>query len=95
MMRVETAAGTIKVYKNTDPGAPGVAVMLQPKGFDYEIDLAFVEVKENPAYRVDGEGDGDVSVYMYGDPHTEDFTMKAVIKRNDVLEALEFEEVER
>lgn len=93
MMRIETAAGTIKVYQNTDPGAPGVAVMLQPKGTDYEIDLAFVEVKENPAYRVDGEGDGDVSVYMYGNPYTEEFTMKAVIKRKDVLRALEIEEV--
>lgn len=94
MMRVETAAGTIKVYKNTDPGAPGVTVMLQPKGTDYEIDLACVEVKENPEYRVDDEGEGDVSVYMYGNPYTEDYSMKAVIKRKDVVKALEIEEVE-
>ena len=92
MMEVKTKAGIIKVYENADPGAPGVCVMLQPKGTDYEIDLAYVEVTEYPEYRKDPlvtEEDVCVYMYMFGNPYTEDCTAKSIIKLSDVVKALE------
>lgn len=90
MMEVKTKAGIIKVYENADHGAPGVCVMLQPKGTDCEIDLAYVEVTEDPEYRLDPlVTEEDVLVYMFGNPYTEDCTSKSIIKRSDVVKALE------
>lgn len=93
-MEIKTSAGTICVYENADPGAPGCTVMFRPNGSGgYEIDLACIEVKENPEYQHNGETEEDVCVYMYADPYIEDFTHKFVIKREDVVKALEIEEV--
>ena len=88
-IEVKTQAGVLRAYKSADPYAPGIVLMLQPKGFDFEIDLANVEVKEDPAYvTVDCETPEDVCIYTFGDVSTEDYTMKNIIRRADLLSVL-------
>ncbi len=88
-MSVETTAGFLNTYKSCDPGQPGVVVMLNPEGYDYEIDCSYVSVCENPEYRTkDNEGDKDVVIISYGDATTEDYTTKEIIRRTDIEEGL-------
>lgn len=91
---VNTQAGQILATRNTDPGAPGVSVTMIPKGFDTEIDLTYVEVKENPEYVSDDkETAEDVCVYTYADPFDDDYTSKSVVRRADVQKALCIDEI--
>ena len=92
-MKIKTSAGTICVYRNTNPDAPGCTVRFVPNGTDYELDIAYVEVKENPSYCFNGETEKDVCIYVCADPYTENTTDKFIIKRNDIVKALEIEEV--
>lgn len=85
---VPTSAGVLKAYPCTDPDQPGISVMLQPAGFEDEIDAAFVSVYENPEFAGEGERPVDVAIMCYGDARTEDYTHKEVIKREDILEGL-------
>jgi hypothetical protein len=86
---VGTKAGLIKAFKITDPAAPGIVVVLQPKGTRFEINLACAEVKEDPDIRHEGEKEDDVSVYLYGSTHSEDYTDKAVIQHDEIIKLLE------
>ena len=90
-MEIKTSAGTIVVYENANPDAPGVSVALRPDGEMVEFDLAYIEVKENAAYRdeEDYADPEDVYVYMYGDPYTDEYTDRAIIRRKDILKAME------
>ena len=84
----QTSAGVLKAYLNTDPDQPGICVMLQPDGYEDEIDVAFVSVYENPEYALEGERPEDVVIMSYGDATTEDYTTKEIIKREDVIAGL-------
>lgn len=80
-IRIPTSAGEIGVYKNVDSGYPGVSIMFKPLGSDYEIDITYIEVKEN-------ENDFDnVHVYTYENVFTEEFTRKFTINKMEVLAA--------
>ena len=84
-LKVETSAGTLKAYRNPDPGRPGICVMLQPKGYNDEIDVAFASVCENEAFATkDNETPQDVVILTYGNALKEDYTNKEVIRRADI-----------
>lgn len=88
-IEIQTSAGVIKAYENPDPGQPGIAVILQPAGTEYEIDLSFVSVYEDPDYATaEGERPVDVSIMTYADPFSEDYTSKSIVRRENVVEAL-------
>ena len=89
-LEVYTSAGVLSAYKSADPGQPGICVMLNPAGYEEEIDLSFVSVYEDPSYATgDNERPIDVAVMAYADPYSEDYTLKAVIRREDVMAALD------
>lgn len=88
VVEVETSAGVLRAYPNTDPDQPGICVMLQPDGYEDEIDVAFVSVYENPEYAREGERPEDVVIMSYGDATTEDYTTKEIIRREDVIAGL-------
>lgn len=89
-LEVMTSAGVIRAYKSCDPGQPGICVMFQPAGYNYEIDMSYVSVFEDEDYRTkDNEREVDVVIYTYGDCHTEDYTSKDIIRREDIMEALD------
>ena len=50
-LEVTTSAGILRAYKSADPGQPGIYVMFQPTGYDYEIDMSYVSVYEDSDYR--------------------------------------------
>lgn len=88
-VEVNTSAGVLRAYKNPDPEQPGICVMLQPVGYEDEIDMAFVSVYENSEYATsDGERPVDVAIMAYGDATTEDYTVKEIIRREDVIAGL-------
>ena len=84
----QTSAGVLKAYLNTDPDQPGICVMLQPDGYEEEIDVAFVSVYENSEYAREDERPEDVVIMSYGDATTEDYTTKEIIRREDVIAGL-------
>ena len=92
VLEVHTSAGTLRAYQSMDPGQPGICVTLQPSGYDCEIDMSYVSVYEDPEYRtVDNERPVDVSIMTYGNPYSEDYTSKIMIRREDVVKALDYE----
>lgn len=88
-LTVHTTAGVLRAYKSTDPGQPGIAIMLQPAGYKEEVDMSYVSVYEDPEHRTrDEERPVDVAIYTYGNIYTEDETSKNIIRREDVIQAL-------
>ena len=88
-IEAKTTAGKIKAYTSTDPGSPGICVMLQPNGTDTEVDLAYACVFEDETYKTkDDEGKEDIVIYTYGDIYTEEWTRKEIIREKDIKEAL-------
>ncbi len=87
-VNVPTSAGVLKAYPNEDPDQPGICVMLQPVGYEDEIDAAFVSVYENSEYALNGERPVDVSIMSYGNATTENYTTKEIIRREDVIAGL-------
>lgn len=83
----ETKAGEITAYINADKDvAPGISVMLKPRGYNHYIDLAYIEVKQDEDIRRAGENDDDVFVRVYADVHNEDCTDIFRITRKDIEE---------
>lgn len=87
-LAVSTTAGVIKAYKNEDPGQPGIYVMLQPAGYEDEIDVAYASVYEDPDFSLHGERPVDVCIMTYADATQEDYTSKEFIRREDVIAGL-------
>ena len=82
---METTAGTLLAYESADPGQPGICVMLQPDGYEEEIDLAYISVYQDPEIRTPyNEGPKDVSIMVYGNVYSEDYTEKVMIRRSDI-----------
>lgn len=90
VLTTEVPTGTVKAYPNTDPTMPGMTVMLQPKGEDYEIDLCYIE---SPATDEAAELDkcqvGDILIRTYADPTTEDYTNKECLGKKELEEMVE------
>lgn len=87
-LEIPTSAGILKAFASQDPGQPGIVVMLQPAGYDCDIDMSYVSVYEDENYKTkDNERPVDVSIMTYGDIYTEDYTSKILIRREDVLKA--------
>lgn len=84
---IETKAGTLTAAE-CHPDADGIAIMLSPKGYDCEIDAAYVEVKSEELCEDSEESPEDVCVYTYDDPHCEDYQHRGVIRRKAVVEAM-------
>lgn len=94
-MEIKTSAGTICVYENADPNAPGCSVLLRPDNGDgILIDLCCVEVHETDEYCYNNETKRDVVVYSYANCYTEEPSDVFVIRHGDVVNALEIEEDE-
>ncbi len=88
-LEVKTGAGTIRAYKIEDPGQPGIGLVLQPAGYDEEIDLALASVYEDRGYVTkDEEGSEDVVLFAYSDVYTEDYSLKDILRRKDIKTAL-------
>ncbi len=95
-IEIPTSAGILKAFDVQDPDNPGIAVMLQPAGSDDDIDLSYVTVYESPELATGmNERPVDVAILTYGDPHTEDYTHKDLIRREDVVESLGIEGAEK
>lgn len=96
--RIDSPAGELCAYVGADIDNPSVGIYLMPKNGDGTIvDLAYAEVKGKELTDISKEqgediGYEDVSLYTYADPYTEDYTQKNVIKRQDVIAALEINE---
>lgn len=92
VLEIRTPAGILSACPSTDPGQPGICIMWRPEGFDSEIDISFVSVYKDPAYRTrDEEGPKDVVIMTYADVYSEDYTKKDILRREDVEAALEVE----
>ena len=86
---VYTTAGVLRAYESSDPGQPGICISLQPAGYDGEIDAAYVSVYEDTSYATsDEERPVDVVILSYGDATTEDYTVREIIRREDVVAGL-------
>ena len=92
ILEVYTTAGVLRAYKSPDPSMPGICVMLQPAGYDNQIDMSFVSVYEDERCKTDdNERDVDVVIMTFGNVYTEDYTGKDIIRREDVIEAFKME----
>ncbi len=86
---VSTSAGVLNAYELTDPGQPGICICLQPTAYEDEIDVAMASVYEDSDLATnDGERPEDVVIHAYGDATTEDYTIKEIIRREDVIAGL-------
>lgn len=90
-IEISTSAGNLRAYTSKNPDQPGICVMLNPAGSEDEIDVSYVSVYEDPEYALNGERPVDVSIMTYADPYSEDYTDKKVLKREDVIKALELD----
>lgn len=89
VMEVKTKAGILRAYKSQDPGQPGIYIVLQPTGYEEEIDMSYVCVFEDEEYMTkDNERDIDVCIYTYGDATTEDWTSKDIVRREHIIAGL-------
>lgn len=98
ILRTETPAGELRVYISPDPDNPAVGIWLAPKGGDGRIiDLAYAEVKGEELMEIHNERERekltaeDVCLYTYADPYSEEFTQRNIIKREEIVQALEIE----
>lgn len=73
MISVQTPEGELRAYVGTDPNYPSIDVMLNPKGTDVEINVAFTE------YNADR---GIISA-IYGDAMDEEPTYEESLKNLD------------
>ncbi len=76
-LKVHTESGMLKAYRCTDPEHPGIAVMLQPKGHDIEIDVTMAES--------DGK---NINIVNWGDATTEDSTHRETLLWDDIESTL-------
>jgi len=91
-LRIETPAGELCAFVGVDMDNPSVGIYLMPEGGNGTIiDLAYAEVKGEELADIEDIGYKDVTLYTYADPYTEDFTQRNIIKRDDVVKALEIE----
>ena len=86
-LRVSTGKGEVLPYVYpADYGTVCCGVSYCEKDSNTEIDLCLVEVKKGPLAEIpDNE---DVDIYVYGDPYSEEFTDKKVLKHEDIVKAL-------
>ena len=100
-LTVSTPAGNLCAYVGVDNDNPSVGLYLVPKGSDGAIvDLSYVEVKGEELMKAYNKSKKsgekitaeDVCLYTYADPYIEDFTQRNIIKRDDIVKALEIEE---
>ncbi len=88
-LEVPTSAGVLRAYRSTDPGQPGIVVMLQPAGYEEEIDVSYVSVYEDADYQTSmKERPVDVVIMTYADATNEDYTSKDIIRREEVIAGL-------
>ena len=94
-LEVETSAGIIRAYADDNKDQPSISVVLKPKDSDDEIDCAFVYTVENIEYHTaDKELSSDVVIQSYGNPYDDAYTKKDILRRKDVKDALQINEIE-
>ena len=84
-LEAETPAGVIRAYKNLGPERPGITVMLQPKGYEDEIDAAEVCTYTDPEEDVSAT---DVIIHVWNDTADPTCSCTKVLRREDVCYAL-------
>lgn len=85
-LEVETPAGMIRAYKNTDPGQPGILIQVQPEGYDPEIDVAEACVYTNREYAAEERvTPRDVVIHAWDDATKTDTNYTGVIRRKDIF----------
>ena len=94
-LEVKTSAGIIRAYADDNVDQPSISVVLKPKDSDDEIDCAFVYTVENIEYQTtDKELSSDVVIQSYGNPYDDAYTKKDILRRRDVKDALQIDEIE-
>lgn len=76
---IKTNAGEIRVNSREDMDIPGIDIAFVPEQYDTPIDLVSIESPGNTQ---------DMSVYVYSDVYSEEWTHKETIRRKDVCSAL-------
>ena len=95
-LKVHTTAGTLNAYKSDVNGNPGINILLQPKGYEDEIDVTAALVYENPealpGYPNIDLADicepMDVKIINWGDATADDYTETLIIRRKAIEEGL-------
>ena len=91
-LSVKTSAGTLRAYTSKDPQMPGISLMLQPAGFNEEVDLAYACVYEDQKIATnEKETANDVCIFAWGDIYSEDYTEKHILRESDIHAALKGE----
>ena len=83
-IKVKTKAGTLVATVSNDPNYPGIFIGLIPNGTDCWIDLVGAEAHPDE--------NGDVRLYAWTNPYTDCVSDEHVIKREDIVKAMEIEE---
>ena len=88
-IKIHTSAGDICAELLDSSEAHAASLYFVPEGHTCEIDLAFAECKESAELRAEGDHEGDVNLYIYGNLLTDQWTDRVDFKRADVLSVLE------
>ena len=88
-LSVKTPAGEIKSGIYADPTQPGIYTCFVPKDHFAEIDLACATVEMDPELQKEGLTEEDITIRMWGDVYSEDYTNRSNIRRSDVMQALD------
>ena len=77
---VQTKADVYHAQKSSDPDNPGIYIELTPIGQNYPIDLTLIENPENTK---------DTNVYIWSDPHSEDWQYHCRLHDRDIQSAMD------
>lgn len=83
---LETSVGKICVETNPSLDVPNVSVYIEPVGSTEQIDLVSVEQATPEAIENSySEGAvGDLNLYVYGNPYSDEFTERVVVSQSDL-----------
>ena len=77
----------LKTYVGNGDYGPQAGVVYVSKDEDV-LDLVLAEQKQGEYAKQDGESGEDITIYSWGDPSTEDYTSKDLIKKDIINEML-------
>ncbi len=77
--------GAFIIYRNDEPGCPGLTVTFRPESIEGEKEIAYI--RGITASEKDAE-QGDIAVLAYGDPYDENPTNKTIISLDGIRTAI-------
>lgn len=90
IMKIPVSGGQLILSRGqSDDMTEQACIMYQPEKSDYEIDIAFAEVKAGEIVTIHNKpaDNKDIDLYVFSDPYSEDFTNKYEIKHDDIVHA--------